>query len=112
MVAYKPLQASSAFRLWCKARNYNINEYNDVAKALAENLTEEEIFNLYPRWKNEILASKVFRGVIESIAPSPCSYLLSNNSISEEIGVIKVGNEYCCVLDGYNCDCYKYLKND
>lgn len=105
MVAYKPLQESSAFRLWCKARGYNIKEYDDVAKEIDKNL-ENKV------WKDEIENSKVFRGVIESIAPSPCSFLLMDKPIPEEIGLIKVGNEMCCALDGYNCDVYKYLKND
>ena len=105
MVAYKPLQESSAFRLWCKANGYHIDEYNDVAKDL-DNYKDDK------RWKDVIEDSKIFRGVIESIAPSPCSFLLLDKPIPEEIGLIRVGNEMCCALDGYNCDVYKYLKND
>lgn len=105
MIAYKPLQDSSAFRLWCKAKGMNISEYNDIAKNLEEYIEDE-------RWKDLIEESKIFRGVIESVAPSPCSFLLLDKPISEEIGLIKVGNEICCCLDGYNCDQYKYLKND
>lgn len=105
MVAYKPLQESSAFRLWCKANGYNIESYDEVAKNLEDYLEDE-------RWSEVIEQSKVFRGVIESIAPSPCSFLLLDKPISEEIGLIKVGNVMCCALDGYNCDAYKYLKND
>ena len=113
MVAYKPLQRSSAFRLWCKARGYDINEYDEVAKTLGDKSYSDEEFKAdYPKWEIELEYSKKFRGVIESVAPSPCSFLLSNNSISEEIGLIKVGNEICCALDGYNCDVYKFLKND
>lgn len=105
MIAYKPLQESSAFRLWCKAQGLDIKEYDDIAKDL-DNYLED------PKWKDLIEGSKIFRGVIESVAPSPCSFLLSNDKISEMIGLIKVGDEMCCCLDGYNCDCYKYLKND
>ena len=109
MVAYKPLQESSAFRLWCKANGYHIDEYNEVAKEL-ENYLEDK------KWKQVIEDSKVFRGVIESIAPSPCSFLLLDKPISEEVGLIRVGNAtnytMCCAIDGYNCDVYKYLKND
>lgn len=113
MVAYKPLQRSSAFRLWCKARGYQVSEYDDVAKLLAEkNNADEDVMSIYPEWKTEIEYSKKFRGVIESVAPSPCSFLLSNDPISEKIGLIKVGDVICCCLDGYNCDVYKYLKND
>lgn len=113
MIAYKPMQRSSAFRLWCKARGYNIEEYDDVAKLFAEKGNDDEdIKNNFPRWKVEIEYSKKFRGVIESVAPSPCSFLLSNDPISEKIGLIKVGDQICCCLDGYNCDVYKFLKND
>ena len=109
MVAYKPLQESSAFRLWCKANGYHIDDYNEVAKDL-ENYLEDK------KWKQVIEDSKIFRGVIESIAPSPCSFLLLDKPISEEVGLIRVGNatnyEMCCAIDGYNCDVYKYLKND
>lgn len=105
MVAYKPLQESSAFRLWCKANGYQIDEYDEIAKNLEEHLDDK-------KWSQVIEDSKVFRGVIESIAPSPCSFLLLDKPISSEIGLIKVGDEICCVLDGYNCDCYKYLKDD
>ena len=105
MIAYKPLQESSAFRLWCKAHDMHISEYDDVAK----NLEQYENDN---QWKDLIEGSKRFRGVVESVAPSPCSFLLSNDKISEMVGLIKVGDITCCCLDGYNCDVYKYLKND
>lgn len=105
MVAYKPLQESSAFRLWCKANDLHISEYDDIAKNLDAYLEDN-------KWKELIEGSKVFRGVVESVAPSPCSFLLSNDKISEMVGLIKVGDIMCCCLDGYNCDVYKFLKND
>ena len=113
MVAYKPMQRSSAFRLWCKARGYNINDYDDVAKLFAEKSnTDEDIISNHSKWAVEIENSKRFRGVVESVAPSPCSFLLSNDPISEKVGLIKVGDQICCCLDGYNCDVFKFLKND
>lgn len=105
MIAYKPLQESSAFRLWCKANDMHISEYDEIAKNLEEHLED-------PKWKQIIEDSKVFRGVVESVAPSPCSFLLSNDKISEMVGLVKVGDVMCCCLDGYNCDVYKFLKND
>ena len=105
MVAFKPLQDASAFRLWCKANDMNIKDYDDIAKNL-DDYTEDEY------WGSIIEESKRFKGVVESVAPSPCSFLLLDKPISEEIGLIKVGDIYCCCMDGYNCDKYKYLKND
>ena len=121
MVAYKPLQRSSAFRLWCKAQGFNIDEYDEVGKMLGDkHHTDEDVIATYPRWEQQINDSaKWFRGVIESIAPSPCSFLLLNEDIREEVGLIRVGDDSdkgkyvtCCVMDGYNCDVYKFLKND
>ena len=105
MIAYKPLQESSAFRLWCKAHDMHISEYDEVAKNLEAYADNEQ-------WKDLIEGSKKFRGVVESVAPSPCSFLLSNDKISEMVGLLKVGDVTCCCLDGYNCDVYKFLKND
>lgn len=105
MVSYKPLQESSAFRLWCKAKNYIYAEYNEVAKNL-------DNYKTHPKWGKIIEDSLPFKGVIESISPSPCSYLLLDKPISKEVGLLRVGKEICCCLDGYNCDVYKYLKND
>lgn len=105
LMAFKPLQDSSAFRLFCKAKGYHVNDYNDIAKNI-------EAYENSPQWGPVIEESKVFKGVVESVAPSPCSFLLLDKPISEEVGIMKVGDEYCANLDGYNCDVYKYLKND
>lgn len=105
MIAYKPLQESSAFRLWCKANDMHISEYDEIAKNLEDYEDDKQ-------WGKIIEDSKIFRGVVESVAPSPCSFLLSNDKISEMVGLVKVGDITCCCLDGYNCDVYKFLKND
>ena len=97
LMAFKPLQDSSAFRLFCKATGKNIDEYNEIAKNI-------EDYENHPYWGPIIEESKVFKGVVESVAPSPCSFLLLDKPISEEVGILKVGDEYCANLDGYNCD--------
>lgn len=105
MIAWKPLQHSSAFRLYCKSLDLNINEYDEIAKNI-DNYREDE------KWKDIIQESEHFVGVIESISESPCSMLVYDKNVSEEIGLIKTTDKVCCLLDGYNCDKYKYLKND
>lgn len=105
MISWKPLQNSSAFRLWCKANDMNVSEYDNIAKDL-DNFTDDEY------WKDIILDSKIFVGVVESMSESPCSMLVYDKNVSEEIGLVRTNNKICCMLDGYNCDKYKYLKND
>jgi DNA polymerase III alpha subunit len=106
MISWKPLQEASGFRLYCKAIGMEIEEYNDVAKDLDK-------YREDPIWSKVIEASKPFIGVVEGVSESPCSMVLYDKDVRSEIGMIKTPNgKICCMLDGYNCDKYKYLKND
>lgn len=117
MIAYKPLQTSSGFRLYCKGIGMNVNEYNNIAMDLAElskvkkSYTESEYYK-DEKWKNLIDKSQNFVGVIESVAPHPCSTLLMDKPISKEVGLIKIKDSICANISSYESDNYKYLKND
>lgn len=117
MIAYKPLQTSSAFRLWCKSEGLNINEYNAVAMDLAE-LSKvkkpytESMYYKDEKWKKLIDESQHFVGVIESLSQHPCSTLLMDKPISREVGLIKAGDVICANITSYESDNYKFLKND
>lgn len=106
MLAWKPLQDASAFRTYCKGIGKDISEYDDIAKDLKSYENDN-------KWKKLIADSKRFVGVIESISESPCSMLLYNKPVRKELGLVRTSKDkFCCLLDGYNCDKYKYLKND
>ena len=106
MLAWKPLQDSSAFRLYCKGIGMQISEYDEIAKKIDEHRND-------PKWKKLIEESKRFIGVIESVSESPCSMLIYDKPVRKELGLVRTSkNKLCCLLDGYNCDKYKYLKND
>lgn len=106
MLAWKPLQDSSAFRLYCKGIGKDISEYDDVAKNIDDYRSDK-------KWGKLIEESKRFIGVVESISESPCSMLLYDKPVRRELGLVRTSKgKYCCLLDGYNCDKYKYLKND
>ena len=120
MIAWKPLQKASAFRLYCKAIGMDISEYDDIAKDISEcaKAKKDSHYVNDKIWKPIIDESKHFVGVIESISQSPCSMLLYDKPVAEEVGLIRTVDSktkeirMCCLLDGYNCDKYKYLKND
>lgn len=106
MISWKPLQEASGFRLYCKAIGMDVNEYNDVAKDLDKYKDDA-------KWGKVIKASEPLIGVIEGVSESPCSICLYDKDVRKEIGLIRTPNgKICCLLDGYNCDKYKYLKND
>lgn len=105
MLAYGTMQDSEAFRNLCRARNYNMEEYNEIAKDM-------DSYKNHTKWGSIIDESKKFIGVIDSVSPSPCSFLLLDKPISKEIGLIKINNELCCCIDGNTSDEWKFLKND
>ncbi len=106
MISWKPLQESSGFRLYCKALDIDYDTVNEIAKDLDK-------YKEDPKWKDIIEESRRFIGVVEGVAESPCSMVLYDKDVRSEIGMIKTPNgKICCLLDGYNCDKYKYLKND
>lgn len=105
MVAYGKMKESAAFRNLCRARNLKMQEYNDVAKDL-------DRYKNNPKWKDLIEESKKFLDVIDSVSPHPCAFLLLDKPISEELGLIKVGDELCALIDSGTSDYWKFLKND
>lgn len=105
MVAYGTMQDSEAFRNLCRAYEIPQNEFNEVAKDLDSHRKN-------PKWKDIIEESKRFIGVIDSISPHPCANLLLSTPISEDVGVIRVGGEFCALIDSDTSDYWKYLKND
>ncbi len=105
MYALGTMKESSAFRNLCRAYNIPMDEYNEVGKNL-------DAFRMDKKWKPIIDESQKYVGTIESISPSPCSFVLSNKPLSKELSLIRVGNELCACIDGYTSDVWKYLKND
>ena len=105
MYALGTMKESSAFRNLCRAYNIPMDEYNEIGKNLDSYRNDK-------KWKPIIDEAQKYIGTIESISPSPCSFVLSNKPLSKELSLIRVGNELCACIDGYTSDVWKYLKND
>ncbi|MED3562396.1 PHP domain-containing protein [Bacillus xiapuensis] len=105
MVAYGKMKDSAAFRNLCRAKGLKMDEYNEVAKDL-------DRYKNDPKWRDLIQESKKFLDVIDSISPHPCAFLLLDKPISEELGLLKVGDELCALIDSGTSDYWKFLKND
>lgn len=105
MVAYGTMKESEAFRNYCRSQNMEMSEYNDVAKDLDSYRNDQ-------KWGKIIRESEKFIGVVDSISPHPCSNLLYDKPISKELGVIKVGDVYCALIDSHTSDDFKFLKDD
>jgi len=105
MYALGTMKESAAFRNVCRAYGLDMNQYNEIGKNI-------DAFRTDKYWGPIIEESQKYIGVIDSISPSPCSYVLSNKNLRQEMSLIKVGDIHCACIDGYTSDVNKYLKND
>lgn len=130
MISYKPLQVSSAFKLYAKSQGLDFDVSNEITqqikdyeKALkhAEDDAKDSI-DLYDfvdeKYKEYIDKSKKFRGIINSKSQAPCGYLIYDGDIKREIGLIRCKSEatkkevITTVIDGMVAENYKFVKND
>ena len=105
MIAYGTCGEAEAFRNVCRSKKISFDEYNEVGKNL-EQYQEDE------RWKPIIEESKKYVGTIVSASQHPCSNLLYDKDIEEELGCLKIGEVMCAPITSGEADEWKFLKND
>ena len=105
MIAYGTMQEAEAFRNICRSADLNYDEYNEVGKSL-------DAYRNDSKWKPYIDESQKYIGTIISASVHPCSHLVGNYNIKEELGVIKIGDAICVPMTSGEADEWKYLKED
>ena len=110
MISYGRLKKSGSFRMVCRAKNIPMTEYNSFAKSIGD--VEDEILLGDDRFGELYKASKNFYGLIESSSIHPCSYLVYNEPIDEEIGLTRSGDHIVCNITSGQSDKWKFLKED
>ena len=105
MVAYGTLQEGEAFRNVCRSKGIPFEEFNEIAKNIDKYKTDKKWSKLYEE-------SKKFIDVVTSASIHPCAFVLFNGDIEEELGVVRVGKNICCLITSGEADDWKYLKND
>jgi DNA polymerase III alpha subunit len=131
MISYKPLQKSSAFKLYAKSQKLDFEIANEVTSQIkqyekdlkhADSPEDKEAINLYD-YVDEIYhkyldESKKYQGIINAKSQAPCGYLIYDGDIKREIGLIKCKSEsthkevITTVIDGMVAENYKFVKND
>lgn len=137
MISYKPLQKSSAFKLYAKSQGLDFEIANNVTaqiqlyeKALkhAESPEEKEQINIYDyvdkKYHLYLNESIKYQGIINAKSQAPCGYLIYGGDIKREIGLIRCVSEnsngdnndkksvITTVIDGLVAENYKFVKND
>ncbi len=122
--SYGKLKEKSAWKMFAKANDISFDISNNITKFISEyenvkkHTEEEDLENIkvqdfIPKEYAEMYnGSLKYQGIVESISPAPCGFLLLQDDIDEEIGVIRVKEELCANIDGLVADKMLYMKND
>lgn len=123
--AYGKLKEKSCWKMFAKANDIPFEISNEItkyidkyekAKKYAETDEDKDdimVEDFIPREYIDIYnGSKKYNGVIDSISPAPCGFLLSQYDIREDIGIIRVKDELCANIDGVTADKALMMKND
>lgn len=124
MVAYGTMQKSAAWKLYAKSQGVSF----EIANAISDQIKKYEIavkhapedekndinvFDYIDKEFHEVYEkSKDYLGLVTSWSIAPCSYLLYQGSIRKEIGLVKVKDHVCCIMDGHVAESNHFLKND
>lgn len=131
MVAFGTLKRLSAWKMYCRAAyvpfevansiGENLKQYElDLRYASEEDADSISVYDYVPAEYHALIdMSEKYMGLIDSISPHPCAYLLCTEDIRREIGVIRLNSKgarkktvYAAFIDGATAERFGYLKND
>lgn len=124
MIAYGTMQKSAAWKLYAKSQEIpfaianavseQIKKYELAVKHADEDSKDDiDVYEYIAKEYHDIYdRSKDYLGLICSWSIAPCSYLLYNGSIREEVGLVRVKDNICCTMDGHTAEAGHFLKND
>ncbi len=124
MMAYGTMKPKAAWKMYSKSQDISFEITNEVSKQIEryemalkyadENDREFVDVRDYieSSYRDIYEQSSEYLGVISDAKIHPCSYLLYQGDIRKEIGLIKIKDHLCCIMDGKWAEEYKFLKND
>lgn len=124
MIAYGTQKASSAWKMFAKSQGVDfqtsnvvsgqIKRYEDKIKHVSEDEKDDvSIYDYVDKKFHDIYRkSEEYQGIIVSWSPAPCAFLLYQGSIRRKIGLIKIKDKICCLMDGHWAEENHFLKND
>jgi len=124
MRAYGTMKPKAAWKMYAKSQNIDfetsniiserIDAYEDALKHAEEDEKDLIDINDYidPAYREIFAGSEAYRGIVSHHSPHPCAYLIYTGDIRKEIGLVRIKDKICCVMDGLWAEQYKFLKND
>lgn len=105
MIAYGTMQEAEAFRNVCRSKGMEFDEFNEVGKNLDRYRDDK-------KWKPLIDEAQKYVGTIVSASVHPCAFAISDKSLIDEYGVVRLGDFLCVMVTSSEADEYKILKDD
>ena len=124
MISYHPMKTSKAWKLYAKSQGVpfekanavseEIRRYEEAVKQADEDMKDDvDIMDfISPEYQDIFSKSASYRGITDSWSIAPCGYLLYNGSIRRQIGLVRINNNICCMMDGHWAEDGHFLKND
>lgn len=122
MITFGKFHEKAAWKCYARANDVDFEVANAISKQIGEyelakkHADEDEEVSIYDyigeEYQELYEKSAVYLNVIDNISPSPCSFLLLNQDIREEIGVTRIKNVLVANVTGAIADDMKFLKND
>lgn len=124
MIAYGTMKTSAAWKLYAKSQGVpfeianavseQIKRYELAVKHAEEDEKDEIDINKFisREYKDIFEKSSEYLGLIASWSIAPCSSLIYQGSIRTEVGLVKIKDNVCCLMDGHWAEDGHFLKND
>jgi len=124
MIAFGTLRPKAAWKMFARAKGIGFDIANRISEQIGDydkalyHAGEDEkedivIFNYVDEdYHDLVVESEKYLGIVSQAGQHPCAYLLFDGNISEEIGLMKIKDNLCCIMDGLWAEKYGFLKND
>lgn len=124
MIAYGTQKKSAAWKMFAKSQGIDFQTSNEVSNQLKkyedklkhaqeDEKDEIDVYDFIDKKFHEVYRkSESYQGIIVSWSPAPCAFLLYQGSIRRKIGLVRIKDKICCLMDGHWAEENHFLKND
>lgn len=125
MISYGTYKTSAAWKMYAKSQDVEFAIANEVSKQIAryenalkhasedDDADEIDIMDyIEPEYREIFSKSEIYQSIITSWSIAPCAYLLYQGDIPSEVGLVRIKDNLCCLMDKFWADDYHFLKND
>lgn len=124
MLAYGTMKKSAAWKLYAKSQGIQFQVANAVSDQIARyelavkhaDEDEKDLIDINKfisrEYRDVYEKSADYLGLISSWSIAPCSSLIYNGDIRQEVGLVRIKDNICCLMDGHWAEEGHFLKND